>query len=227
MIYILYRHTSNASGLGKSRPSWFSYEKSLENILSTIDGVDFCQFHLLCDGECNIIDPRIHHIENFKGGSDAASYVYAWNYAKTLSLTEDDFIYIAENDYAFVPEWPHKLQELFDTYYDLDYITLYDHNDKYNQLVYPNLRTYLYITKTHHWRWVPNTTGSIIFSKRILDEDFDIHVSDPGSDFRRFEFLRTHRERNILSPVPSLATHCEIEYLAPVIDWEQIVNNIK
>ena len=224
MIYILYRHTSNATGLTKFRPSWFSHEKSLENILSTIDKVDFCQFHLIYDGEYQSNDPRIHHIENFEGGSDLASYLYTWSYAKTLSLTSDDYIYIAENDYAFVHGWPHKLKELIDTYDDLDYVTLYDHSDKYDPLVYPNLHTYLYVTKTHHWRWVPNTTGSIIFSKRILDEDYDIHTSDP-SDFKRFEFLRNNRQRNVLSPIPSLATHCEIDYLAPTIDWEKIIQN--
>ena len=44
MIHIIYRHTSNASGIGKNRPYWFSYEKSLNNILSTIDGLDFVRF---------------------------------------------------------------------------------------------------------------------------------------------------------------------------------------
>jgi hypothetical protein len=71
---------------------------------------------------------------------------------------------------------------------------------------------------------VPNTTGSIIFNKKILNEDFDIHTSNP-SDFGRFEFLRNKRNRNVLSPIPSLATHCEIEHLAPVINWEKIIQN--
>jgi hypothetical protein len=33
MIHILYRHTENISGRGKNRPEWFSYEKSLNNLL--------------------------------------------------------------------------------------------------------------------------------------------------------------------------------------------------
>jgi len=223
MIYILYRHTSNSSGFGKNRPSWFSFDKSLENILSTIENVDFCQFHLIYDGEYQTNDPRIHHVENFKGGSDAASYVYTWNYIKSLNITDNDIIYIAENDYAFVPGWPYKLKELFETYSGLDYVTLYDHSDKYDHKVYPSLSTYLFLTKSHHWRTVPSTTGSIIFTKRIFDEDFNTHVSNPGSDFGRFEYLRNYKQRNVLSPVPSLATHCEVDYLAPVVDWEQIM----
>ena len=222
MIHILYRHTSNVSGFGKNRPHWFSYENSLNNILTSINGDPNTTFHLLYDGKCSIEDSRIDNIISFDGGSDWNSYLFAWNYAKQLNIEDNDIIYIAENDYAFVPGWSYKLQELFDVFDELDYVTLYDHNDKYNPNVYPNLSTYLFVTKNHHWRTVPNTTGSIIFTKRILDEDFDIHTSNP-SDFRRFEFLRNNRQRNILSPVPSLATHCEIEYLAPVVNWELII----
>jgi len=224
MIYILYRHTEHASGFGKNRPSWFSYEQSLNNILKTVEGIDFVKFHLLYDGVYKGNDNRIDHVENFKAGSDAASYVYTWNYAKGLNIEDNDLIYIAENDYAFVNGWPYKLKELFETYDNLDYVTLYDHPDKYNHNIYPNLGTYLYITKTHHWRIVPSTTGSIIFTKRILDEDIQVHVSKPESDFGRFELLRNNKQRSVLSPVPSLATHCEIEHLAPAINWEQIYN---
>jgi len=224
MIHVIYRHTSNISGMGKNRPHWFSYEKSLENILNTIEGVDFVKFHLFFDGICNIEHPRIDHIEIIDTKSDPASYAQAWRYATTLDLNDDDLIYIAENDYAFVDGWPYKLKELFDTYSNLDYATLYDHPDKYNSNIYPGLVTYLYPTKTHHWRLVPNTTGSIIFTKRILNEDIDVHTSLPGSDFGRFEILRKDKQRSILSPVPSLATHCEVEHLAPVVDWEKIYN---
>lgn len=223
MIHILYRHTSNASGLGKNRPHWFSYGKSLNNILYTIADLDFVKFHLLYDGEYAPVEYGIDHVVPFKAGSDCNSYFYAWNYAKNLNIGDKDLIYIAENDYIHVPGWAHKVVELFEAYNGLDYISLYDHNDKYNQVMYPDLSTYLFITPTHHWRWVPNTTGSVIFGKRILDEDFDVH-SKNCSDFNRYEVLRNTKNRTILSPIPSLATHCEVEWLAPVINWEQTLN---
>ncbi len=223
MIHILYRHTSNASGLGKNRPYWFSYDKSLNNILTTIEGLDFVKFHLLLDGDYAPVDPRIHHTQIFTAGSDCNSYFYAWNYAKKLNIGDKDLIYIAENDYVHVPGWAYKVLELFESYNGLDYVSLYDHNDKYNSTMYPDLVTYMFLTKTHHWRWVPNTTGSVIFGKRILEEDFDTHSTN-CSDFNRYEFLRENRNRTILSPIPSLATHCEVEWLAPIINWEQIIN---
>jgi len=223
MIHILYRHTEHASGFGKNRPDWFSYEQSLNNILKSIEGIDFVKFHLLYDGTFTSNDSRIDYIENFVGGSDWSSYLYALNYAKKLDLKDNDLIYIAENDYAFVQGWPHKIKELYDTYDELHYVTLYDHPDKYNQNVYPGLQAYLVTTKSHHWRITPSTTGSVIFSKEILDEDFDIQTSDP-SDFRRFQKLTLEKNRHVLSPIPSLATHCEIEHLAPAIDWKTLYN---
>jgi hypothetical protein len=223
MIHILYRHTEHASGFGKNRPDWFSYEQSLNNILKSIEGIDFVKFHLLYDGTFTGNDSRIDYIENFVGGSDWSSYLYALNYAKKLDLKDNDLIYIAENDYAFIQGWPHKIKELYDTYDELHYVTLYDHPDKYNQNVYPGLQAYLVTTKSHHWRITPSTTGSVIFSKEILDEDFDIQSSDP-SDFRRFQKLTLEKNRHVLSPIPSLATHCEVEHLAPAIDWKTLYN---
>jgi len=224
MIHVIYRHTSNASGFGKNRPAWFSYEKSLNNILSTIEGLDFVKFHLLYDGVFTGKDDRIHCHTNFSGGSDWNSYVYAWNYAKSLPLTDTDLIYFVENDYAFTPEWPYKVQELFNTYEGLDYVTPYDHPDFYNPNNYPGLMACVFVTKTHHWKTVPSSTGSIIVTKRILNEDFDIHTTTP-SDRGRFEFLSATRGRNVLAPIPSLTTHCEVEWLAPTIDWETIYKN--
>jgi hypothetical protein len=221
-IHIFYRHTSNASGLGKNRPHWFSFEKSLNSILSTIEGLDYVKFYLMYDGnECNITDPRIHHIETFKGGSDWISYCYTWNYVRSLNLEDDSIIYIAENDYAFVKGWPPKVIELFNTYDNIDYVTLYDHPDFYNTYNYPGLTSYILPTKTHHWKTVPSSTGSILMPKRILNEDFDIHTSNP-SDRGRFEYLLSYRGRNVLAPIPSLSTHCEVEWIAPVIEWEKI-----
>ena len=219
-IHILYRHTSNISGIGKQRPTWFSYDKSLNNILSSIEGCDFVKFYLLYDGIFLGDDKRIDIVENFYGGSDWNSYVYAWNYAKNLNINDEDLIFLAENDYAFVKGWPYKVKEVFETYDNIDYLTLYDHPDFYNPSNYPELTSFVFPSKTHHWKTVPSSTGSIIFGKRILNEDFDIHTSN-SSDRGRFNELKIFRYRNVMAPIPSLSTHCETAWLAPIIDWEK------
>lgn len=216
MIHILYRHTSNTTGIGKNRPTWFSYEKCLDSMIKSIEGNPNTKLHILYDGDSSFLSGNLNIID-FKGGSDWNSYVFAWNYAKNLDINHDDIIFIAENDYMFLPEWPYKVQELFNTYDSLDYVSLYDHPDKYSQ----NICSYIFVTKTHHWRTTPSTTGSVIFGKHILEEDFDIHTTNP-SDHGRFVELYKTKKRTVLSPIPSLSTHCEIEYLTPVIEWEKI-----
>jgi hypothetical protein len=219
MIHILYRHTDNSSGAGKKRPDWFSYNKSLNNILSTIKNINFIKFHLIYDGQIDTIIPGIDHIENFTGGSDQKSFNYAWNYAKKLSLKNDDLIYFLENDYMHINNWPYKIIELYNLYNNC-YITLYDHPDKYTR-DYQHLRSQLVITPSHHWRTIPSTCGSFIINKQILIEDYDIHTTYYG-DHDKFIWLGKNRNRILLSPIPSLSTHCEIEHLSPTIDWNQI-----
>jgi hypothetical protein len=219
MIHILYRHTSNISGIGKNRPNWFSYEKSLNNILSTIQNIDFIKFHLLYDGIFEDSISRIDHIENFSGGSDIISFHYAWNYAKNLTLQDDDLIYFLENDYIHIDNWYSKILELYNTHKNI-YTTLYDHPDKY-EIGYQHLRPKLIKTSSHHWRTTPSTCGSFMISKQILIEDYDIHTSS-SEDHNKFIWLGENRNRILISPIPSLSTHCEAEHLAPAIDWSSI-----
>ena len=160
MIHVLYRHTSNISGFGKSRPSWFSFDKCLESMLSSIENLDFITFHLLYDGNYNSTDSRIHHVINFTGGSDWNSYVYTWNYARNLNIDKNDLVFFAENDYMFVKEWPYKIKELFEMYSSIDYVTLYDHPDKYMNGANPFVEdggevTRLMLTNSCHWKISP------------------------------------------------------------------------
>lgn len=224
LIHILYRHTDNLNlcGLGKNRPKWFSYDKCLENILSTIDKIDFVKFHMIYDGVYDKKHPRIDYIYNINSKSDYKSWVQACEYAKNLDIDENDLIYYIENDYIHLHGWPYKVKELYETYEEINYVSLYDHVDKYNQEMYPNLQNNLFITPTHHWKITPSTTGTFIHSKKILNQDFDVWINKGLGDHHKFIWLAQNRGRNVLTPIPSLSTHCEVEWLAPTINWNKI-----
>jgi len=221
MIHILYRHTSNTSGIGKNRPLWFSYESCLNNILNTIWGYDNVHFHLLYDGKCNINHARIDTISEFIGGSDKNSFFYAWEYAKKLNLKDEDLIYFLENDYLHIHGWVDKIIDLYSQFNVPGYVTLYDHLDKYILPMYEDLQSQIYVTNTMHWRTVPSTCGSFIINTQILNEDYDVHTSF-YSDHDKFIYLGQTRNRIIISPMPGLSTHCEVEYLTPTINWENV-----
>lgn len=224
MIHILYRHTSNASGIGKQRPLNFSYEKCLNNILNTIQGNDNIKFHLLYDGKCTIVDNRIHHIQEFNGGSDKNSFFYTWHYAKKLQLESTDLVYFLENDYLHVPNWYDKIIDLYSLFDVPGYVSLYDHMDKYTLPMYNDLQSQIYVTKSAHWRTVPSTCGSFIINKQILDEDYDVHTSF-YSDHDKFIYLGQTRNRIVVSPMPSLSTHCDAQFMSPIIDWNDVNSN--
>jgi hypothetical protein len=222
MIHILYRGTSNASGTSSDRPKWFSYEKSLLNILSTIENNPNVKFHLLWDGKYEDNHPRIDKVIEFEGGSDKNSFFYTWHYAKSLELDEKDLVYFLENDYIHVNDWYEKIIDIFETY-DIDgYISLYDHLDKYTP-DYSDLVSQIYVTKSSHWRTVPSTCGSFVVNKKTLNDDYDVHTSF-YSDHDKFIWLGQNRNRIILTPIPSLSTHCVDKFIAPIIDWETINN---
>ena len=224
MVHILYRHTENTSGIGKQRPEGFSYKKCLNNILNTIEGNKDIRFHLIYDGVCKISDSRIHHIEEFKGGSDEASFNFAWNYSKSLELNDKDLIYFLENDYLHVEDWYTKVIDLYNSFNIPGYVTLYDHLDKYTNSMYEDLQSQIYITPSSHWRTVPSTCGSFIVNKQILEEDFDIHTNFYG-DHDKFIYLGETRGRIIISPMPGLSTHCETQFMSPIINWNNVNSN--
>ncbi len=222
-IHIIYRHTSNLSncGMGKNRPDWFSYDTSLNNILSSIQEVDFVKFHLIYDGKYEDADPRIHYVKEINENSAMGCWIQAWKYAQSLELADDDLIYHLENDYMHIPGWPYKIKELYSTYDDLSYVTLYDHPYHYYSNDHPGLQAYLFTTQTQHWSTRLSTTATFIINKQILFEDYDKWVEGPG-DHYVFLWLGENRQRTVLAPIPSLATHCETEWLSTSIDWEKV-----
>jgi hypothetical protein len=224
MIHILYRHTEHISGIGKQRPEGFSYEKCLNNILNTIEGNEDIKFHLIYDGNCKISDARIHHIEEFKGGSDEASFIFAWKYSKSLELNDKDLIYFLENDYLHVDGWYDKIIDLYDSFDVPGYVSLYDHLDKYTMSMYEDLQSQIYVTKSSHWRTVPSTCGSFIINNRILEEDYDVHTTF-YSDHDKFIYLGQTKNRIIVSPMPGLSTHCESNFMSPIINWNNVNSN--
>jgi hypothetical protein len=223
MIHILYRGTSHISGKAHGRPEGFSYDKCLNNILSTIENNLNVAFHLLWDGKNPPQHPRMDKVIEFEGGSDQNSFFYAWEYAKSLTMDEKELVYFLENDYLHVDDWHEKLVDLFSAYTVDGYVSLYDHLDKYTDPAYVDLASKIYITKSSHWRTIPSTCGSFIISKKILDEDYDIHTSFYG-DHDKFLWLGQNRNRLILSAIPSLSTHCTDKFMAPTIDWNKINN---
>jgi len=127
-------------------------------------------------------------------------------------------IYFLENDYLHVDGWLGKVEELFTTYNGLDYVSLYDHKDKYFLPMYDNLVSKIFITDSHHWRSTPSTCGSFTITKERFDEDYDI-LSTVRGDHNKFLWLNKNRGRSVVSPIPGLSTHCMEGLMSPTLEW--------
>tara|TARA_R110000803_G_scaffold64289_1_gene125209 strand:- start:1667 stop:2428 length:762 start_codon:yes stop_codon:yes gene_type:complete len=212
------------------RPKWFSYEDCFRNLLDTIKGKDV-ELHLIMDGDVEkgfMKNYKDHFtLHTIKAGSDQRSFNKTWEVAKSLETKDDELFYFLENDYLHVSHWVDNIIDVFETNPDImHYISLYDHNDKYILASYQDLVSRVVIFNNQHWRSTPSTCGSFIIGKSLLKEDYDIQTSFNG-DHEKFLHLNNIRGRCVLSPIPSLSSHCMSGLEAPIIDWETINNKTK
>jgi len=227
-IHIFYRHYNIEGSDYKNRPEWFDFEKCFINLLNTIEGKNV-DLHLIMDGniENNFVkkyqDKYTLHTIDAK--SDQISFWETWKIAKETLIEEKDLIYFLENDYLHVENWVEKITELFSTFQGLNYISLYDHNDKYFLPMYDDLVSKIFVSSTHHWRTTPSTCGSFVISKQMFEEDYNEHTTISG-DHNKFLYLTSNKNRFVLTPIPGLSTHCMEGLISPTINWKQINNLI-
>jgi|TARA_B110000908_G_scaffold169886_1_gene228009 hypothetical protein len=224
-IHIYYRHYNIQGTDNRNRPSWFDYEKCYHNLVSSLKGgADNFRLNVVYDGnEPNWIKRTNHDsLTEIQSGGDFKSFQQTCEIVKNDSLVLDgDLVYFLENDYMHVNGWLDKATSLFMTYEGLDYVSLYDHNDKYFLPMYDGLTSKIFTTPTHHWKSTPSTCGSFIMTKERFNEDYDI-LSTMEGDHNKWLWLNKHRSRSVITPIPGLSTHCVEGLLSPTIKWDKI-----
>ncbi|MBK9443374.1 MAG: hypothetical protein IPN53_19615 [Comamonadaceae bacterium] len=240
-LHIFYRHVHikaerNSRDPKKNRPSWFSYEACFRNLLSTIrndpngnrvkltvmfDGLfeDFMDDFVAgyqANKDLNI------DLQFLEAGSDKNSALITLNFIYRSNIPDSDLVYMLENDYMHQSGWVSKLFELYDSEIVKDYVSLYDHRDKYFLPMYEGLQARLFHTDSHHWRTSPSSCGSYISQLFRFRSDYDIlQLGLP--DYFFFNELIDNRQRVLLTPIPGLSTHCMEGYLSPAVDWPALL----
>jgi hypothetical protein len=161
-----------------------------------------------------------------------------YTFQQALKLEKNEYVYFVENDYI------HKLNSmkvLLEGLQISDYVTLYDHPDKYVKNGAEKSRVFL--TESTHWKITNSTTMTFASKVSTLKKDkfffkfFSLDTTNSklpimrkymGSpnphDYRLFVALSTFKRRRLISPIPSYSTHGEKKYLAPLIDWKSFIN---
>lgn len=236
-FYVFYRISDNGYK-NKVKLECATKINCLRNALEVFKGVKMVIFvdsliedtdkeiHNLCD---NLDNVEIRYIQC---RSNPKSFRCA--YEEALKLNDDDFVYFLEDDYLHLDNSEELIREFAERNYT-DYVTLYDHPDKYEEgcvEVNPfckelGEKTVVFRTSNHHWKLTNSTTMTFGAFADILKRDKDVfwkHTDgDSSNDFKIFiELLKSGKL--LSSPIPSLSTHCEKKYLAPFINWEKCVN---
>lgn len=226
-MHIIYRTCSAVSQ--KPRPAWFSKEACLRNLAKVFSRWGN-RFHIVCDGEmwpggddiCFSGDVEWLQINEHH---NAKSFLAALDYACTLGgdlyLVEDDFLHL-----------PGAAEVLADGLDHFDYVTGYDHPDKYllghvgfeaesDMYTLPVLGNYC------HFKGTCSTVMTFAVKADTLREDAKIwrrwsqEKYGCTRDHLAFCELRA-KGRTVGSSLPAYSTHCEPDWLAPLVDWEAV-----
>ena len=226
-LHILYRLCDKENPTVK-RPDWYSkvrcyvsLSRRLRDTPASLANVDTT---IILDGAMPSWmenPPRI--IALTEGGKDKSMLQC---YQEALGYQDEDWVYFVEDDYMH--EWdalPKLLHCIEDVKPDL--VSLYDHPDRYKDLPEHNLtqgHNDIYVSRDHHWRTIPSTCMTFACSVRVLKDNRELFEEWKHVDFELFPRLlglKGDRPKHYLmvGAIPSLATHCQEGYLAPMTEW--------
>ena len=220
MLHTFYRISDK--GYNKVKPVYVNNKNCLTNFCKNF-GTDGLQ--IICDNCSNDTITMVGEVTGLDtvfatSLGNAGSFRFALDEA--LKLPDDDIVYFCEGDYIHRSD---SRRVLLDGIEIADVVTLYDHNDKYLQ---QNIRQdYILYNKKSHWRTCISTTmtwASTVGTLRKCESSIRKWVSGAHPDDHRMFCELGEQGYTLISALPAFATHGETALLAPLIDWEKVMN---
>ena len=156
---------------------------------------------------------------------NCASFRLALNIA---SLHPASVYYFVEDDHLHLPsqkEWINAGLEHF------DFVSLYDHPDKYLLPMYADMKRQIKLTAMGHFAESPSTVMTFACRASTLQKCAHIMLRDEftGSTLAcpndHFMFLKLLEYGYSLgTPIPGRSTHCDTGFLSPQVDWLSYLN---
>lgn len=230
-VFIRTCYYSTASAHKKRYPS-FSREKCFENFISTVDlsQINLTIFLDTAYSQYAQKAPHFVHRHPFpvieiQAGTEAASFLCMIDDVTRKKFPPETILYFLEDDYLHRPGWIQILKEGF-TLPDVDYVTLYDHRDKYFFPQYQHLRSKIFHTQSCHWRTTPSTTNTYATRFKTLlkhlktHRDFSLNRAVTADSDKFFQLAQ--EGATLISSIPGYATHAEPEFASPCTSWEAL-----
>lgn len=216
-VVILYRMAEKKNkNTNKIKPEWVN---NLNCFRSLVTNCSDAEVHVFGDRLTNStvewLDSYQVDYHETKAHGNSETFLEILNYA-IENCEPDDIVYFVEDDYIHRPGFVKILREGLAR---ADYVSLYDHPDKYGQ----NVR--LMYTDNSHWQYVPSTTMTFATKLKTLVFDVEVFKSSITTgnppDHYIFSHLTQNLQRRLATPIPGYSTHGESALLSPIINWEQ------
>lgn len=194
-------------------------EFCLRNYLNTFSKFDII---IICD---NCLQETIEMVssvtEKFNKEIVVTSLSNAGSFRKALEIASDfnnnEMIYFVEDDYLhyYKIDRLNIVKDMEMALEEVDYITLYDHPDKYQWEYGHGEHCYVFKTKSTHWRTTNSTCMTFATTVKTLKEDWKIWHNNTESthphDFAIFNQLKSNNKELAVS-IPGLACHVDLTY---------------
>jgi len=217
-------------GYPKEKPDYITKEHCLENAVKAFP-LNKVEWHVLADNISDMTYQMIlkyvpaETVKRVSVGHGAGTFRMV--YEEALLQEDDVLVYFLEDDYLHIPHSLDFLKEAAECNYT-DYLTLYDHPDKYSNEKNPYVTregesSIVYWCGHRHWKETNSTTMTFAAFADVLKQDkktFWNWTKDRHPwDFVLFTDLRKMSGRRLSCPIPSCSTHGEQLSLAKGIDW--------
>jgi len=228
---IIYRISD--AGYSKVKPKYITNRNCLWNAVNTFQDVAFEDWTVIADNVSEETDVMIQsyipreRIEYVSVGHGAGTFNLALD--KALTFDDNEIVYFIENDYLHLPNSKKIIEEGLNEI-GADFVSLYDHPDKYIDGANPYVQgggemTRVMLSKSSHWKVTNSTTMTFASKVKTLRKTENIlREYTQGSYPRDFDmFVHLYNSAHYLvTPIPGYSTHGETAWLTPLIDWSEV-----
>lgn len=226
-MQVIYRISD--SGYPKEKPDYVNNKNCFDNALKAFDKANWLVIADSVNEDTKLyIESKVDNINHVNVGHGAGTFNLALDFA--LTLDDYEIVYFIENDYLHKKDSQLVLESGFDLAFD--YVTLYDHPDKYmNPVEGGNVfclgrseESRVFLGDHCHWKLTNSTTMTFASRVKTLKEDEDVlrkwtNETHPH-DFNMFIELK-QRGRRLASSIPGYSTHGETPWLTPLTNWKE------
>jgi len=226
-MQIVYRISD--TGYLKNKPDYINNNNCFDNAVKIFDKANWLVIADSVTDETKLyIESKIDKVNHVSVGHGAGTFNLALDFA--LTLDDYEIVYFVENDYLHKPDSQQVIESGFDL--GFDYVTLYDHPDKYmNPVEGGNVfclgrseETRVFLGDYCHWKLTNSTTMTFASRVKTLKQDEDVlrkwTSETHPHDFNMFIELK-QRGRRLASSIPGYSTHGETPWLTPLTNWKE------